>query len=226
MPDPPKPWPAHWYDDHRHIRCIVPHCEFVTKVHNLSGQWTKLYDHCTDTGGAEHDLLKIILRQSKCALCDDSPTFSGPKHWVPRALYDHEQYAHGSATMFSIDSFVVLARGGHISFGNGGHAALQRTYQSLAFDRMMDKVLALPAAELSLLFQRSGYGADEQLLSNLRRILSYDPLAQRRHDDPCWLPLKPDRFLDFCRPRGDDPADSSWRRVWRSLREEYADGRI
>lgn len=243
MPKPPIPWPAHWYRDDGGIRCIVPHCDFVTVVNNVSKQWTQLYDHCAATAGAdycadpagadycadtaraEHSLLKIMLRQSKCALCA-CPAFSGRKDWVTRVLHDHEQYVHGSAAMFSIDSFVVLVREGCIDIGNCGHIASKATCQRLSFDRMMGKVQALPAAELSLLFQRTGYGADEHSLSNLAQILSYDPLAQGRWDDPCWLPLKPDRFLEYCRPKGDDPADSSWRRVWRSLREEYADGRI
>ena len=90
----------------------------------------------------------------------------------------------------------------------------------------MGRVRALPAAELGLLFERSGFRADEHSLGNLARILTYDPSVRRRDDDPYWKPLRPDRFLAFCRPDGDDPADSNWRRVWRNLRESYADGRI
>ena len=221
MPRDPLPWPAQWYLGHFDIRCIVPHCNFVTYALRLPEQWTQLHDHCTHTAGVEHALLKIMLRQRKCALCD-YPTFYGRKDWLPRALYDHETYAHGSADMFSIDSFVTLARAGRIYFGT----ALEPNCQRLAFDRMMGKVRALPAAELSLLFWKGGFGAGEQSLGNLARILTYDPAAHVRDDDPYWKPLRPDRFLAFCRPHDDDPADASWRRVWRDLREKYASGRI
>ena len=222
----PLPWPAHWYMGHYDIRCIVPHCDFVTDANKLSEQWTQLRDHCAHAAGAEHDLLDIIVRQRKCALCD-YPTFYGRNEWVPRALYDHEVHAHGSAAMFSINSFVVLARQGRILFGiPGGYLALEPNCQRLAFDRMVGKVRALPAEELRLLFERSGFRADEHSLNNLEWILTYDPSARQRDDDPYWKPVRPDRFLAFCRPDGDDPADSGWRRVWRSLREKYADGRI
>ena len=110
MPNPaPLPWPADWYLGHHDIRCIVPHCTFVTDANNLPVQWTQLDDHCKDTGGSEHALLEIMLRQSKCALCNN-PLYYGPKNQTVRALYNHERNAHGSAEMFNIGSFVVLAR--------------------------------------------------------------------------------------------------------------------
>ena len=224
MPRAPNPWPAHWYLGHHDIHCIVPHCDFVTDANKISEQWTQLHAHCLHAPGVEHALLKIMLRQSKCALCN-YPNFSGRRDWVTRALYDHEQNAHGSAAMFHIDSFVVLARECRILVGIGGHLAPEQTCQRLTFDRMMGKVRALPAAELRLLFEKSGFG-DEHSLGNLAMILTFDPFARVRDDDPYWKPLGLDRFLAFCRPNGDEPADSDWRRVWRSLREKYADGRI
>ena len=133
--------------------------------------------------------------------------------------------------MFSIDSFVVLAREGRVLFsggtgGGGGHLAPEASCQRLAFDRMMNKVWALPDAELGLLFQKSGCSEGQYTAGNLARILTYDPAAQLHESDPFWAPVQADRFLEFCRPHGDDPADSNWRRVWRDLRERYADGRI
>ena len=188
-------------------------------------QWNQLHSHCERTAGPDHALLKIMLRQSKCALCD-YPTFYGGRDWITRALYEHEERAHNSAAMFHIDSFVVLARERRILSGNGGHMALEPTCRRVAFDRMMAKVQLLPNAALRLLYKRSGFDDDEYSVGNLAWILTHDPLAPLRGDDPYWKPLPPDRFLAFCRPHHDEPAGSSWRRVWRSLRDEYADGHI
>ncbi len=226
MPKPdPLPWPANWYLDHPKIRCIVPHCTFVTDTNTLPGQWTQLHDHCTDTGGAEHALLEVMLRQSKCAFCN-YPPYYGPKHSAIRALSNHERHTHGSAAMFNIDSFVVLARQRRILFGSGGHMVPEANCERLAFDRMMEKVWALPDAELGLLFQKSGCHPSEYTYGNLRRILAYDPSAQPNNNAPYWLPVPADDFLSFCRPHDNDPADSNWRRVWRNLRERYANGHI
>ena len=228
MPKPPPlPWPAHWYQGHYDIRCIVPHCGFVSDTNNLPAQWTQLHDHCEDTPGAEHALLEIMLRQSKCAYCNNGGPYWPPKHRAIRALSDHESHAHGSATMFNISSFVVLARERRILFSNGSsHMAPEPNCERLTFDRMMEKVRALPPAELGLLFQKSGYHPGEYTAGNLAAILTYDPAAQPQHNAPRWLPVRADRFLSFCRPHGNDPADGNWRRVWRSLRDAYTDGRI
>ena len=227
MPKAQLPWPVHWYQGDHDIRCIVPHCDFVTDEKEIAHQWTQLHDHCADADGTEHALLEIILRQSKCALCNH-PALYGQKNWVTRALYDHEGHTHGSAAMFSIDSFVVLAREGRIYFGSDvdGQMAPDANCQELAFDRMMEKVQALPAFELGLLFQKSGCFAHEQTYANLAWILTYDSSAEPPDDDPYWTPVPSDRFLQFCRPHSSAPADSSWRRVWKDLTEKYADGRI
>ena len=220
------PWPTHWYLDHYGIRCVVPHCGFTTNTYNLREQWAQLHAHCTHTDGAEHALLKIMVQQSKCALCDE-PAFYGQRSSAMRALYDHEINAHGSARMFNIDSFVVLARESRILFSSSaGHLAPEPDGVRLAYVRMVEKVQALPAAELGLLFQKSGFRAGECTPTNLGRLLTYDPSAPPHEDGPYWWPVRPDRFLMFCRPHGSDPADSTWRRVWRGLRERYADGRI
>ncbi len=98
--------------------------------------------------------------------------------------------------------------------------------ERLAFDRMMEKVWALPDAELGLLFQKSGCHPSEYTHGHLRRILAYDPSAQPNNNAPYWLPVKADRFLSFCPPHDNDPADNNWKRVWENLRGRYANGRI
>lgn len=227
MPRAPLPWPAHWYQGHHDIRCIVPHCGFVTDTQNLPAQWTQLHDHSAHTPGAEHALLEIMLRQSACAFCPAGGPYWGPKDQSIRKLSDHEHNHHGSAAMFHIASFVVLARERRIQFSlGGGHMGTDPNCLKLTFRRMIEKVQALPAAELRLLFRKSGFHAGEYTLPNLGGILTYDPTAQPPPNAPWWLPVRPDRFLSFCRPHDNDPADSNWRRVWRSLREKYADGRI
>lgn len=104
--------------------------------------------------------------------------------------------------------------------------APEPTCQRFAFDRMMAKVQLLPDVGLDVLFKRSGFDDDEHSVGNLAWILGYDPLVGGQDDGIYWKPLRPDRFLAFCRPHDDEPAHSIWKRVWRSLREQYADGRI
>ena len=129
--------------------------------------------------------------------------------------------------MFNIDSFVVLARQQRILFNNGGNSMIpELNCVRLAFVRMVEKVQALPAAELGLLFHKSGFHAGECTPTNLGRLLTHDPSAPPFDGAPYWLPVRPDRFLWFCRPHENHPADSTWRMVWRNLRERYADGRI
>ena len=96
----------------------------------------------------------------------------------------------------------------------------------LAFDRMMHKVQALPAADLELLYQKSGFTDGQHTPGNLGKILTNDRLAPPHDTAPFWAPVSPDSFLLFCRPDADDPADHDWRRLWRDLKEKYADGRI
>ena len=219
----PLRWPAHWYVGNYDIGCIVPHCGFFTDTNNLGMQWTQLHDHCRHTGGAEHALLEIMLRQNKCALCHNV-VMNGTKDWNTRALFNHEGLHHHSAEMFSIDSFVVLVREGRVDLIRRG-GQMRDECQRLAFARMLEKVRARPLAELDLLFERSGVPPGQRTSGNLERILTYDRLAPRDNNAP-YLPLPAQRFLWFCSPHGNDPADDNWRRVWRSLREKYADGRI
>ena len=219
--------PAHWYSGHHNIRCIVSNCGFVTDTQNLPAQWTQLHDHCANTPGAEHALLEIMLRQSTCAFCSDGGPYSGPKHLKIRKLYNHEHNGHGSARMFNISSFVVIAREHYIRLWiSGGHMGPEPNCERFAFDRMIEKVRALPRAELRLLFQKSGFQAGQDTADNLRWILTNDPSAQPPPNAPHWLPVQADRFLWFCRPHDNDPADSNWRRIWTNLRQQYADGDI
>ena len=141
-------------------------------------------------------------------------------------MCEHEEKVHGSAAMFCIDSFVVLARGDRIEFDMASGQALKEKCKRHAFDRMIDKVLRLPTADLNLLFEKSGFADEGHSFDNLAAILTLDPLVRPNEEDPYWGPLRPERFLEYCRPDGDEPADSSWRRLWRDLREKYADGRI
>ena len=95
------------------------------------------------------------------------------------------------------------------------------------FERMVGKVRAMPAADLRLLFEKGGFrDPGEHTTGNLARILSFDPGVPRGYGEPIWIPLEPGRFLEFCRPGEDEPVDRRWRRVWRRLREMYADGDI
>ena len=84
----------------------------------------------------------------------------------------------------------------------------------------------MPGAELRLLFEKGGVRDGEHTSSNLARILTYDPLVPRGYGEPYWIPLEPERFLAYCSPNEDEAVDGRWRRVWRRLREMYADGRI
>lgn len=227
MPGPaPLPWPDQWYENHYDIRCIVPHCTFVTDIENLKAQWTQLHDHCMQTPGAEHALLEIMLRQRMCAFCNNGGPYYGEKHRAIRSLFDHEGNVHGTAEMFNISSFVALVRRQRILFSNGAHMVPERHSGRFAFDRMMEKVQALPAADLRLVFQKSGFRPGEYTPGNLKGILTYDPAVQPPPHAPHWLPLRADRFLLFCRPRVNNPADDDWRQVWENLRERYAHGSI
>lgn len=226
MPRAPIPWPPNWYRARYDIHCIVPHCDFVTDANRMSEQWSQLYGHCTCMSDAEHGLLKLMLRQSKCAWCDHPP-FCGGKDYIIRALCEHEETVHGTVAMFHIDSFVALVRENRVLFGAGGHLKPNPNCERLVFERMMDKVGALPAADLRLLFETCGFDDDEGHNSDhLAKILTADRLKRKEDKEPYWKPLQPDRFLAFCCPNGGDPPDGAWRRVWRSLRDKYADGRI
>ena len=230
MPSPPISWPDHWYYDQNRIRCIVPACGFVTRSQFMDQQWTEIHDHCLTTIGAEHDLFRIMLNQTICANCGGSP-YPCIKSGKVRRLFGHEKVAHGSAEMSSICSFVRLAREGRIRKGRpntgGGGSDPEPDCERVAFFRMMDKVWALPSADLLMLFQRNGCRhANTQTSENLGRILTHDPLAQEGDDPPFWWPVKAESFLSQCCPNFSNPADNDWIRLWTDLRERYADGRI
>ena len=225
-------WPDHWYHDELQIRCIVPVCGFVTSLQWADQQWNEIHDHCLTTVGAEHDLFHIMLNQTHCAINDcASLSFSkSTKGATIRYLFNHEKDAHGSAEMFCICSFVRLAREGRVRQGaktGGGYSVPEPNCERVAYYRMMEKVWALPPADLLMLFQRNGYHhPDEQTSENLRKILTHDPLAQDGEDPPFWWPVKAESFLSQCSPNPFNPADRDWSRLWTDLREKYADGRI
>lgn len=223
----PLPWPAHWYDGPHRIRCIVENCGFATDTQALPEQWAQLHNHCARRSGPEHALVEIMLRQTNCALCANGRVESGPRDVTFRRLFQHENNDHGSARMFHIPSFVLLARDFSIRFGvGGGHMATEPNCARLAFDRMIEKVSwTIPFAALDLLFQRSGFYAGPNS-EGLRRILSFDPWTQFNPNAPDWLPVPAYRFLLFCRPHDNHPADDNWRWVWWNLRKYYANGDI
>ena len=222
------PWPSHWYRAHGHhdIRCIVPLCVFVTTTNTILEQWTQLHNHCRHTEDAEHALLEMMLHQSSCAFCHN-PRYKGHKDLAIRELYDHESNKHGTAEMFDMDSFVALARERRIIFHVGvRQMAPDPKCEIYAFDRMVDKVMGLPAAERNLLFQKCGYPPDRRTRRNLGRILTNGTAIHPHVNPPDWLPVTPVSFLWFCRPQGDNPADGNWTRLWMNLRGEYVVGRI
>ena len=222
-------WPDHWYHDEHRIRCIVPFCGFVATAPHLEQQWKEMHDHCLTTIGAEHDLFHIMLNQTKCAINDCARLCftQNRKSYANRDLFNHEKDAHGSVEMSSICSFVRLAREGRVRQGKVGHTEPEPNCERVAYYRMMDKIWALPSADLLMLFQRNGYHhPDEQTSENLRKILTHDPLAKDGEDPPFWWPVKAESFLSQCRPDPFNPADGDWTRLWTDLRERYADGRI
>ena len=183
--------------------------------------------HCSTKTGAEHDLLQIMLGQRFCAInnCARSSSFNGgDKGHTVRLLFTHEKDVHGSAEMSSICSFVRLAREGRIRRYQGPEPNCER----LAYYRMMDKVAALPPADITMLFERNGYHhPGEHTSENMRKILTFDPLAKEGEDPPFWWPVKVESFLSQCRPNFFNPAgEEDWTRLWTDLRERYADGRI
>ena len=220
------PWPDHWYHDQQRIHCIVPACGFVVKSEYVEEQWREIDQHCSTKIGAEHDLLQIMLDQTFCAIndCSSLSFVKNTKGRAIRELFAHEKDVHGSAEMSSICSFVRLAREGRIRKGHG----LERNCERLAHYRMMDKVAALPPADIIMLFQRNGYHhPGEQTSENMRKILTHDPLARDGEDPPFWWPVKAESFLSQCRPYCLNPAsEEDWTRLWTDLRERYADGRI
>ena len=232
MPGQQIRWPDHWYHDQNRIRCIVPACGFVASSHLVEQQYKEICDHCLTTIGAEHDLLNIMLNQTLCAInkCT-SPSFAHrSKSHAIRSLFKHEKDAHGSAEMSSICFFVRLAREGRVRKGTklgSAPAEPEPNCERVAYYRMMEKVWALPSTDLLMLFRRNGcHHPDTQTSENLGKILTHDPLAREGENPPFWWPVKAESFLSHCRPNFSNPADSDWIRLWRNLREKYADGRI
>ena len=226
---PPIRWPDSWYYDQDHVRCIVPDCGVVTDNASVELQWNQIHDHCMDAPGPEHRLLEIMLRQIFCAIdgCKINVSAGHPSYRT-RGLFHHEKTVHGTIAMSNICSFVRLAREGRIRIGTGhGHSVHEPKCEEIAFYRMKEKVWALPAGELGLLFQRGGFHhSSEHTDSNLGKILTHDPLSQPDDDPPFWWPVNAEHFLWFCRPHPTHPADHHWRILWNDLRAKYADGRI
>ena len=226
MPPPSHYWPDHWYFDQDHIRCIVPHCGFVTPSDGLLKQWTQIDDHCKDVPDADHKILERMLRQSICAI-DDCGHHSNDQTVTSRIrpLFAHETSVHGSEDMSHLFSFVRLAREGRICSGPVG--VVEKNCERLTFERMLEKVIALPDAMKNMLFERSGYrNPMQKTRKNMGKILTADPLAQEWEEPPYWWPVRADYFLKLIRPNPSNPADHEWAIVWRSLREAYAEGRI
>lgn len=161
-----------------------------------------------------------------CAINDcDHYMASGHRSSGLRALFAHENSVHGSQDMFNICSFVRLAREGRIHRGMARKPVEE--CERLAFERMLDKIMALPRAEKDSLFQRSGYHhPHEQSRHAMGKILTADPLAQDWENPPYWWPVRADYFLKLIRPDPNNRADDQWKITWTRLREEYADGRI
>ena len=226
MPPPVIFYPDHWYHDQRRIHCIVPQCGFITCSEHFGAQWTEMHDHCIRTQCTEHKILKKILCQSCCAIDNCAVrAFGGAQDQRLKNLFAHEKSVHGSTDMSDICSFVRLAREGRIC---GGHPRRpQPDCEELAFDRMLDKVLALPGATVDLLFEKSGfYPPNERTRQTMGKILTDDHLAQPGEHPPFWWPIRAEHFLWRSRPHPLDPPDPHWNMIWTHLREEYANGRI
>lgn len=219
-------WPDHWYSDQVHIRCVVPDCEFTTPSPNAGLQWDEIHDHCTNTPGAEHEILEKMLQQTMCAIDNcNHPPFMSSQSYKSRALFTHEKVAHESTDMSNICSFVRLAREGRVR--SGLYKTAEPNCERLAFHRMLDKVQALPHSTISLLFQMSGFRhPDEQTRENMGRILTADHLAEEGEERPDWWPIRAEHFLWLIRPNFNDPSHLPWSTVWVWLRDEYANGRI
>ena len=198
----------------------------------MERQWSDMVDHCTESLGAEHKLLDIMFRQGVCAIddCDHSFFDYGRKGYGTRALFRHEKVAHGTTNMSEICSFVRLSREGRIRRGWSKGSEPHPNCETYAFERMLEKVKDLPAAELEQLFEKGGFPPGEHTAENLGRILTHDHLAQEGDDPPYWWPVPAEDFLWFCRPQYPLPTDTYrdhyWRLLWEDLRAMYAHGRI
>lgn len=192
----------------------------------MESQWNELREHCKDTPDPEHKILERMLHQSYCAIDDcDDPAISYATHTRLRYVFDHEKSAHGSTDMSNICSYVRLAREGRIRAGPARQP--EPNCERLAFERMLEKVMALPDTTKDMLFERSGYhNPAQKTAANMGKILPADPLAQEWERPPYWWPVRADYFLKLIRPNPSNPADHEWTRIWTRLREEYANGRI
>lgn len=218
-------WPDHWYFDQDHVQCIVLNCGFVTTSYFPSAQWEQLRDHCKDTSSTDHAILQKILFQTACRIGNcEQPMHFNSQDSVLRRLFAHEKLAHNSAKMSNICSFVTLAREGRI-FGRYGKFTSE--CEQVTFDRMVQRVLAMPDATKNLLFQKAGFHhPDQQTPKNLGKILTADNLAQPGENPPYWSVIRAEHFLWLIRPDLNDPADHHWRIVWTGLRQKYAEGLI
>ena len=226
----PFPWPDHWISDGTElVRCIVPNCSFITSAIAKTVQWKEIDDHCLDTRGSEHDLLRCMLRQKLCAYsgCPHYSNISGDTGYKLRRLFYHEITVHGSATMSEICSFVRLAREGRIVWDLfGGLTQLGPRWGKPVLERMLDKVMAQPWWT-ELLFQKNPFNRpDEHTREKLGAILTFDLSTEPGDDPPYWRPTPAEFFLGQCCPDPLDREDDLWAIVWNELRTLYAQGEI
>ena len=188
-----------------------------------------------NTVGTEHRILAKMLKQGLCAVDDcDHPSFKlgVATEQATRALFAHEMDVHGSTKMSNICSFVTLAREGRIRGGPGGiHGVPDEEMEKLAFQRMLDKVLAMPTRTIELLFQKHELQHPSlypraTFHGHLVWILTTDVLEQPGDRPPYWWAICAEHFLWLCRPVPNKAEDDEWRPVWTKLRDDYAQGRI
>ena len=226
----PVLWPGHWYGADGNVRCIVPNCPFFTQSPRSEQQWTDLNDHCREMQESEHGLLEAMLKQTICAI--DGCSYEAPKGkqgYKRRRLFEHEQSTHHSAAMSNICSFVTLAREGRIIIYPDGtvFGAADKSYESIIFNRMLEKVRALPSSWTDVLFGKNGFKhRGEHTDANLRDILARDISTPAGENPNQWRPVPTDDFLSHCHPDPYDPADGFWYEVWEELRNRYANGQI
>ena len=131
--------------------------------------------------------------------------------------------------MSNICSFVTLAREGRVR--GGTHHFQIEEVEKLAFQRMLEKVVAMPLRTIELLFekhelQHPSLYTPATFQGHLKWILTTDVLEKPGDNPPEWWPIRAEHFLQICRPDPNNPADDEWRPVWNRLRDDYAEGRI
>ena len=99
-----------------------------------------------------------------------------------------------------------------------------REVQDYAFDRLVEKMEALPEEVREQLFEKAGYRSTSQpKLAVLKGILS---AGSERATGGVPYSVPPELFLWAARPDVDEPVEEGWEEVWRKLREDYKEGII